>query len=32
VSLIATGLYLNQALETFAIEALEAALGTAARS
>ncbi len=31
VSLIATGVYLNQALETFAVEALEARLATAAR-
>jgi len=31
VSLIAAGVYLNQALETFAVEALEARLATAAR-
>ena len=31
ISLIAAGIYLNQALETFAVEALEARLATAAR-
>src|SRR5262249_57812136 len=31
LSLIAAGIYLNQALETFAVEALEARLATAAR-
>src|SRR5437899_671089 len=31
ISLIAAGIYLNQALETFAVEALEARLATSAR-